>query len=78
MQPGKAKRGAALAAAAIDGATAPAAHWTRWLPGIRMVRDYRAGWLRYDLIAGIVLSTMLVPVGIAYSVASGLPAINGL
>jgi len=30
------------------------------------------------VIAGIVLSTMLVPVGVAYAVASGLPAINGL
>jgi high affinity sulfate transporter 1 len=36
------------------------------------------GWLRNDLVAGIVLSTMLVPVGIAYAVASGVPAIYGL
>ena len=43
-----------------------------------MVREYQLGWLRNDLMAGIVLSTMLVPVGIAYAVASGVPAINGL
>ena len=35
-------------------------------------------WLRNDVVAGIVLSTMLVPVGIAYAVASGVPAIHGL
>jgi high affinity sulfate transporter 1 len=43
-----------------------------------MLRNYRLGWVRNDLAAGIVLSTMLVPVGIAYAVASGVPAINGL
>jgi high affinity sulfate transporter 1 len=43
-----------------------------------MLRNYRLGWVRNDLAAGVVLSTMLVPVGIAYAVASGVPAINGL
>lgn len=49
-----------------------------WLPGLEMLRNYKLGWVRNDLAAGIVLSTMLVPVGIAYAVASGVPAINGL
>ena len=31
-----------------------------------------------DIVAGLVLTTMLVPVGIAYAVASGLPGIYGL
>ena len=39
---------------------------------------YEIGWLRHDLVAGLVLTTVLVPVGIAYAVASGLPAIAGL
>ena len=52
--------------------------WTRWLPGLLMLRQYQATWLTHDIIAGIVLVTMLVPVGIAYAVASGVPAINGL
>ena len=30
------------------------------------------------MVAGLVLTTMLVPVGVAYAVASGLPAITGL
>jgi MFS superfamily sulfate permease-like transporter len=52
--------------------------WSDWLPGLKMLREYQLGWLRNDLVAGIVLSTMLVPVGIAYAVASGVPAIYGL
>src|SRR3954468_17665935 len=52
--------------------------WSSWVPGFRVLREYRSAWLRNDIVAGIVLSTMLVPVGVAYAVASGLPAINGL
>jgi high affinity sulfate transporter 1 len=52
--------------------------WIRWLPGLLTLRDYRATWLVPDIVAGIVLATMLVPVGIAYAVASGVPGINGL
>jgi high affinity sulfate transporter 1 len=50
----------------------------RWLPGLQTLRHYNPGWLRDDIVAGLVLTTMLVPVGIAYAVASGVPAINGL
>ncbi|WP_142249655.1 sulfate permease [Bradyrhizobium sp. UNPF46] len=52
--------------------------WTRWVPGIDTLRHYEADWLRRDVFAGLVLATMLVPVGIAYSAASGLPGIHGL
>jgi high affinity sulfate transporter 1 len=50
----------------------------RWLPGLQTLRHYDPAWLRDDIVAGLVLTTMLVPVGIAYAVASGVPAINGL
>jgi high affinity sulfate transporter 1 len=52
--------------------------WLRWLPGLQTLRRYEAPWLPHDLVAGSVLATMLVPVGIAYAVASGLPGIYGL
>jgi high affinity sulfate transporter 1 len=52
--------------------------WIHWLPGLVTLRDYRATWLGHDVVAGIVLATMLVPVGIAYAVASGVPGIYGL
>ena len=52
--------------------------WVRWLPGLQTLRGYQAAWLRHDIVAGLVLTTMLVPVGIAYAVASGVPGIYGL
>ena len=52
--------------------------WLRWMPGLEVLRRYQAAWLPNDVAAGLVLTTMLVPVGIAYAVASGLPGINGL
>ena len=51
---------------------------TRWLPGLQTLRHYEVAWLRHDIVAGLVLTTILVPVGIAYAVASGLPGIYGL
>jgi high affinity sulfate transporter 1 len=54
------------------------AGWSRWLPGLRMLRQYEPGWFRHDIFAGLVLTTMLVPVGIAYAEASGVPGIYGL
>ena len=52
--------------------------WTNWLPGLQVLRHYEAAWLPRDLMAGLVLTAMLVPVGIAYAVASGVPGIHGL
>ncbi len=52
--------------------------WKRWLPGLQILSRYEASWLPHDLMAGLVLTTMLVPVGIAYAVASGVPGIYGL
>ena len=52
--------------------------WMRWLPGLRVLRRYESTWFRHDLVAGLVMTTMLVPVGIAYAEASGVPGIYGL
>jgi len=48
------------------------------MPGLRAVRTYKAAWLSKDLVAGIVLSALLVPQGMAYAELAGLPAITGL
>ncbi|MCB8820590.1 SulP family inorganic anion transporter [Microvirga rosea] len=48
------------------------------MPGLSTLLHYKAAWLRHDVVAGLVLATMLVPVGIAYAEASGLPGICGL
>ena len=50
----------------------------RWLPGVRAVRTYDRSWLRFDLVAGVVLAAILVPQGMAYAELAGLPAVTGL
>ena len=50
----------------------------RYLPGFRTLLDYQRAWLRDDLIAGLVVSAILVPAGMGYAEAAGLPAVTGL
>jgi high affinity sulfate transporter 1 len=50
----------------------------QWLPGVRTLRAYQRSWLPRDVMAGIVLTALLVPAGMGYAEASGLPAIYGL
>jgi MFS superfamily sulfate permease-like transporter len=48
------------------------------VPGVRVLAGYHRRWLVKDLVAGIVLTTLLVPQGMAYAELAGLPAITGL
>jgi len=48
------------------------------VPGFRAVASYRREWLLKDLVAGVVLTTLLVPQGMAYAQLAGLPPITGL
>jgi high affinity sulfate transporter 1 len=50
----------------------------RWLPGLHTLQYYQRSWLANDVMAGLVLTAILVPVGMGYAEASGLPAIYGL
>jgi high affinity sulfate transporter 1 len=47
-------------------------------PGLRLLSSYRRGWLSKDLVAGLVLTALLVPQGMAYAELAGLPPITGL
>ena len=49
-----------------------------WLPGLQVLKSYRRKWLARDIIAGVVLTTLLVPQGMAYAELAGLPPITGL
>ena len=60
------------------GRVVPQTGWTRWLPGLHTLSHYELAWLRHDVVAGLALTAVLIPVGIAYAVASGVPAITGL
>ncbi len=50
----------------------------RVVPGVGMLRAYRPAWLGKDVAAGLVLSALLVPQGMAYAELAGLPPITGL
>ena len=50
----------------------------RWVPGLANARAYRLGYLRHDVVAGLVLTALLIPAGMGYAEAAGLPAVNGL
>ena len=47
-------------------------------PGVRALATYERAWLPKDLVAGLVLTTLLVPQGMAYAELAGLPPITGL
>jgi high affinity sulfate transporter 1 len=48
------------------------------MPGFGAISSYRRQWLVKDLVAGVVLATLLVPQGMAYAELAGLPPITGL
>ena len=48
------------------------------LPGVAVLRSYQARWLSKDLVAGLVLTALLVPQGMAYAELAGLPVVTGL
>lgn len=48
------------------------------LPGIATARAYHREWLRPDITAGLVLTALLIPAGMGYAEAAGLPAYAGL
>ncbi len=48
------------------------------MPGVRVLHTYERSWLRFDIVAGIVLAAILVPQGMAYAELAGLPPVTGL
>ena len=48
------------------------------VPGVRVLRTYERAWLPKDVVAGLVLTALLVPQGMAYAELAGLPPITGL
>jgi high affinity sulfate transporter 1 len=50
----------------------------RWIPGIGILGNYQPAWLVRDFFAALVLTAILIPVGMGYAAAAGLPTIFGL
>src|SRR3954465_6920383 len=48
------------------------------VPGLALLRSYERSWLGRDVVAGLVLTALLVPQGMAYAELAGLPPITGL
>ncbi|HSS87302.1 MAG TPA: SulP family inorganic anion transporter [Reyranella sp.] len=45
----------------------------RWVPGLAILKSYKASFLPHDLAAGLTLGAVMVPVGLAYGALAGLP-----
>jgi high affinity sulfate transporter 1 len=45
---------------------------------IRPLSGYQKSWLRYDLLAGVSVAAVAVPIAIAYSQLAGVPPVYGL
>jgi high affinity sulfate transporter 1 len=54
------------------------ARWREYVPGLDVAASYRRAWLPKDVVAGLVLSALLVPQGMAYAELAGLPPVTGL
>src|SRR5262249_31063351 len=48
-------------------------NWTRFFPPAQWLAEYRAAWLRSDIIAGVTLAAYAIPVSLAYAALAGLP-----
>ena len=50
----------------------------RWLPGIDLVRNYRREWFSSDVVAGLSIAAVALPIGIAYAQLAGFPPVVGI
>jgi high affinity sulfate transporter 1 len=49
-----------------------------FVPGLEMLRRYDRSWLPADVIAGVSVAAVAVPIAIAYSQLAGVPPAHGL
>jgi high affinity sulfate transporter 1 len=49
-----------------------------YLPGLASLKQYDPSWLRSDLLAGVSVAAVAVPIAIAYSALTGVPPVHGL
>src|SRR5512137_2708846 len=50
----------------------------RYVPIIGWMRSYQRAWLRDDLVSGIVVGAIMIPVAMAYAQMAGVPVQAGL
>jgi high affinity sulfate transporter 1 len=49
-----------------------------WFPGLQLVRSYERSNFRSDLVAGVSVAAVAIPIGIAYSQLAGSPPVVGI
>jgi high affinity sulfate transporter 1 len=49
-----------------------------WIPGLRLLRTYRREWFPSDVIAGVSVAAVALPVGMAYARVAGFPLVVGI
>ena len=49
-----------------------------WIPGLRVARTYRREWLPRDVVAGVSVAAVALPIGIAYARLAGFPPVVGI
>jgi high affinity sulfate transporter 1 len=49
-----------------------------FVPGLAVLRSYDRSWLRHDLLAGVSVAAVAMPIAIAYSQLAGVPPAHGL
>ena len=52
--------------------------WAKFFPPAQWLAEYRADWLRPDIIAGVTLAAYAIPVSLAYAALAGLPPQIGI
>ena len=50
----------------------------KWVPGLKLFHTYRPEWFRSDLVAGLSLAAVALPIGIAYAQLAGFPPVIGI
>lgn len=50
----------------------------RFAPGLAALGRYDPTWIRYDLLAGVSVAAVAVPIAIAYAQLAGVPPVYGL
>src|SRR5262245_8265577 len=48
------------------------------LPGLRLLRTYRREWFASDLLAGLSVAAVALPIAIAYANLGGFPPVVGI
>jgi len=48
------------------------------IPGLNTIRTYKSEWFRSDLVAGLSVAAVALPIGIAYAQLAGFPPVVGI